>query len=88
MTYALDRQAMVDQVLNGDGKVADVPESPLSWNYPKSKVPTFDYNPKKAKQLLKEAGWEDHDGDGYLDKDGKNSHLKLKRIKAIKFVKI
>ncbi|AEB24548.1 MULTISPECIES: peptide-binding protein [Bacillus] len=78
LTYALDRQAMVDQVLNGDGKVANVPESPLSWNYPKSKVPTFDYNPKKAKQLLKEAGWEDHDGDGYLDKDGKKFSFEIK----------
>lgn len=53
------------------------PESPASWNYPKGvEVPKFKYNVKKAKKMLKEAGWEDTDGDGILDKDGKNSSLR------------
>ena len=32
-------------------------------------------NPEKAMELLKEAGWEDTDGDGMLDKDGKKMTL-------------
>ncbi|MDA7026090.1 peptide-binding protein [Bacillus sp. CLL-7-23] len=80
LSYAINRQAIVDQVLDGDGKVANIPESPISWNYPKNKdkIKTFDYNPEKAKKLLKEAGWTDSDGDGILDKDGKKFAFTMK----------
>lgn len=86
LTHALDRQALVDQVLDGDGEIANIPESPLSWNYPdnKDKFKTFEYDPEKAKKLLKEAGWTDSDGDGILDKDGKSFLSLLKRTKETK----
>ncbi|MCY8173455.1 ABC transporter substrate-binding protein, partial [Bacillus inaquosorum] len=55
LTTALDRETMVQTVLDGDGKVAYIPESPASWNYPKNiEVPKFKYNVKKAKKMLKE----------------------------------
>ncbi|MED2978465.1 peptide-binding protein [Bacillus swezeyi] len=80
LTYALDRQAMVDQVLDGDGEIANIPESPLSWNYPENKddIKTFSHDPEKAKKMLKEAGWDDTDGDGILDKDGKKFSFVIK----------
>ncbi|KRE19569.1 peptide-binding protein [Bacillus sp. Root920] len=79
LTHAIDRQTIVDQVLDGDGKVANIPESPLSWNYPKDEnVPVFEFDQEKAKKLLKEEGWEDTDGDGYLDKDGKKFSFVIK----------
>lgn len=33
------------------------------------------YNVERAKKLLAEAGWKDSNGDGYVDKDGKNLEL-------------
>jgi len=70
LTYAVDRKKIVDIVLEGQGQVAHTHGSPQSWAF-SGDVPTFDYNPEKARQLLHEAGWKDSDGDGILDKDGK-----------------
>ncbi|MDX8364540.1 peptide-binding protein [Cytobacillus sp. IB215665] len=77
LTHAVDREGIIAAVLNGGGQIAHVPESPLSWAY-SDDVPVFEYDPEKAKQLLAEAGWEDTDGDGFLDKDGKKFAFEVK----------
>jgi peptide/nickel transport system substrate-binding protein len=70
ISYAIDKQEMVDGVLLGLGKVATGPYKPGTWVY-NDKVERYGYNPQKAKELLAEAGWRDANGDGILDKDGK-----------------
>jgi peptide/nickel transport system substrate-binding protein len=73
LAYAIDRQAIVDNLLDGHGVVLDAPMIATSWAYPKREeglLNPYDYNPEKAKELLAEAGWVDTDGDGLLDKDG------------------
>lgn len=35
------------------------------------------FNPGKAKELLASSGWKDTNGDGYVDKNGKNMDLKM-----------
>ncbi len=70
IAHAVNRRAVINGVLFGIGRPATQPVPPESWAY-NPDVPTYDYNPEKAKQLLAEAGWKDTNNDGILDKDGR-----------------
>lgn len=56
MAFALNRQGIVDQLLQGMGNVA---HGPLAAESPwfNENVTKYEYNPEKAKELLAEAGW-------------------------------
>ncbi|CEG28711.1 ABC transporter substrate-binding protein [Bacillus sp. B-jedd] len=69
--HAIDRQAIIDSVLKGFGKIADAAITPQLSTYYTDDVKRYDYDPAKAKALFEEAGWKDSNGDGILDKDGK-----------------
>lgn len=69
LLYGLDRQSLVNTVLNGQGVIAHTPILPGTWAYDSS-APRYNYDPDKAGRLLDEAGWRDSDGDGIRDKDG------------------
>jgi len=69
LSYAINKQEIIDGVLLGLGQPATGPYKPGSWPY-NPDVKIYDYSPEKAKALLNEAGWKDSDGDGILDKDG------------------
>lgn len=70
LLYGLDRQKLINEVLNGQGLVAHSPILPNSWAFD-AKIKTYDYDPKRAAELLAQAGWTDTDGDGVRDKDGR-----------------
>jgi peptide/nickel transport system substrate-binding protein len=69
IAYGIDKQEIIDVVLFGLGSPATGPYVPNTWPY-NPNVKRYEYSPEKAKELLKEAGWKDTDGDGILDKDG------------------
>lgn len=70
LMMALDRQALIDQALHGQGILANGPIRAWSWAYnPDQPWITFDLS--KANILLDEAGWRDTDGDGLRDKEGR-----------------
>ncbi len=71
LNFAVDKKEIIDGALLGMGRIATGPFVPDSWAY-NSDVTPGTYEPQKAKQLLKEAGWIDSDNDGWLDKNGKN----------------
>ena len=58
MNYAVNKQAIVDNILKGTGILAINPLPPVVWSYTDD-VQRYDYNPEKAKELLAEAGYPD-----------------------------
>lgn len=67
LTLSIDRERIIRQNLNGMGLQITGPFFPYSPSYDPSLKP-YPYNPQKAKQLLREEGWSDTDGDGIIDK--------------------
>ncbi|MGB7919787.1 MAG: ABC transporter substrate-binding protein [Desulfobacterales bacterium] len=61
IAYAINRKAIVDNIYQGMGQVAKNPIPPTMWGY-NDKVPGFAYDPEKAKDLLKKAGFPDGKG--------------------------
>ncbi len=55
--YAIDRDSLVEYVLLGEGDPAHNGFIPPMAGYPIEKVTGFDYDVKKAQQLMKEAGY-------------------------------
>ena len=55
LNYALDKQSMADSVFMGKAKPATTIVNPNVFGY-SSEVPGFEYNPEKAKELIKKSG--------------------------------
>jgi len=68
LTCAINRKEIVETYLGKFGELCKGPVSPMFKNYFDPNLPTEDYNPVKAKEILKANGWEDKDGDGIVEK--------------------
>jgi len=55
--HAIDREAIIKNVLGGNADLANIPMSPKQFAADTS-IKGYEYNPEKAKALLKEAGYE------------------------------
>ncbi|AKR43299.1 peptide-binding protein [Methylophilus sp. TWE2] len=76
INYAIDKQEIIDGVYLGLGITIASPYKPgTRWSNPDLIPYTFD--PAKAKQLLAEAGFEDTNGDGVVDRDGKKLSFEI-----------
>lgn len=56
INYAINKKAIVDQLYKGTAVVAKNPIPPTLWGY-NDAIQDYEYNPTKAKELLKEAGY-------------------------------
>jgi peptide/nickel transport system substrate-binding protein len=67
MTHFMNRKQIVETILLDLGQVVDSPIYRFRPEYDTS-LYSHPYDPDRALSLLKEAGWEDTNGDGRLDK--------------------
>ena len=75
IAYAIDKNEINTRLLGGNAQVANGAISPAAWFYADTPPATFD--PEKAKQILKDGGWADSDGDGIVEKDGLKAKIEL-----------
>lgn len=69
LTHLVNRDLILQQILFDLGAVVTNPFYINSPEYDKSITP-FPYDPKKASELLEQAGWTDTNNNGIRDKDG------------------
>jgi peptide/nickel transport system substrate-binding protein len=77
LTYAINRKEIMEHELGPFGELAVTDFSPIfRWAIKHDLIP-YPYDPEKARQLLRSAGWSDSNGDGILDKGGKDFEFTL-----------
>ena len=74
ISMAIDKENFTKVLLSGNGTPAVGP-FPANLTFGDNEVTTVSYDLEGAKKLLDAAGWTDTNGDGYVDKDGKNLEL-------------
>lgn len=82
LAYALDRPALIDQALNGQGIPLEGPFLPSSWAYNPQALTPRAYQPLTATQLLEEAGWTVAEGDSVRQREGESLVLELLLLDA------
>lgn len=75
ISMAIDKENFTKVLLSGNGTPAVGP-FPANLTFGGNAVTAVSYDLDGAKKLLAESGWVDTDGDGYVDKDGKNLELR------------
>lgn len=77
LANALDRPALVDQVLNGQGLPLEGPYLPSSWAYNPSLLTAYQFDLGTAVSQLDEIGWQLPEGATTRQKDGESLTLTL-----------
>ena len=78
LNTAVDRQKIVDGVLNGYGTVSTTGLEQMPWENKDAELSKDEYaNVDEAKKILADGGWKDSDNDGIVEKDGQKAEFKL-----------
>ena len=76
LTLAIDRQTIIDSLYYGYASLSHSPFPSNTWVHNNDLEP-LPFDPSRAKELLAQAGWQDRDGDGIIDKDGQPFEFEL-----------
>lgn len=57
VAHAIDRDSIIKNVMKGEAIKLTGPIGPLQFGYSKNVKPTYEYNPEKARELVKQAGY-------------------------------
>lgn len=78
MFYALDRESLVENYLNGKATIVNTPVPSVHWIVAdESELTQYDYDPDKAEELLDEAGYEMGEDGFRTDPDGNEFVVKF-----------
>ncbi|HEX2182326.1 MAG TPA: ABC transporter substrate-binding protein, partial [Rubrobacteraceae bacterium] len=79
INWAIDEEELTDKILQGEGIPGSTLVPPALAKYhleiPESERQGFD--PERSRELLAEAGWEDTNDNGTVDRDGEELELRL-----------
>ena len=67
LAMAINRQAIIQGVLDGYGKPGNATVPPIFWQFDPQSATSLPYDPEAAKRLLAEAGYLDRNGDGIVE---------------------
>lgn len=76
LSLAIDRSRLVSSLVDGFGKPAASPIAPALWNHDNDLSPDA-CDPAAARNLLAGAGWRDADGDGVLERGGRELRFEI-----------
>ncbi len=70
LSYAINRDEILNEYLNNYGQPAVTPVSPIFVEFFDDNLKPLEYNSAKAKEILKQEGWTDTNNNGTIDKKG------------------
>ncbi len=70
LSYAINRQSIIDGIVLGLGRICTGPFSDVSWAY-NPNARSYPYDPERARRMLAEAGWKAPAAGGTLEKDNR-----------------
>ena len=78
ITYAIDREDLVEGILEGYGKPSTTGLEKMPWSNEETIIkPEDDGKVEESKKMLEEAGWKDTNNNGTIDKDGVEAEFDL-----------
>jgi peptide/nickel transport system substrate-binding protein len=81
LNYVIDKDLLIEEIFGGRAVALPGALSPYN-NFVNKGLQPYPYDLDKAMALFEEAGWQDSDGDGYLDKDGQTLSFTIDTLEA------